>query len=118
MFSKRQSNIESKANPFSVFAFFALWLLLSLTSSTSFGEQIKTTYPGGGTATTDYDRNGNETRNCERGVCTNTAYDALDRPTKVTDAANNVTETVYDAAGQVTKEIDPRGNATEYQYFE
>ena len=80
------------------------------------GEQTGITYPDGGTRTIEYDRNGNETRTCERGICTSTAYDALNRAVKTTDAASNVHQTDYDAIGNVTKETDARGFETLYEY--
>ena len=83
---------------------------------TARGEKSKTTYPDGRVESWVYDNNGNETQSCMGGLCTRTAYDALDRATKVTDPMNFSVETVYDAASQVTSSKDARGNSTSFEY--
>lgn len=80
------------------------------------GEKSKTTYPDGRNEAWTYDNNGNETRSCKDSLCTSTAYDALDRATKATDAMGFVVETTYDAAGQETTIKDARGNSTAFEY--
>ncbi len=83
---------------------------------TARGEKAKTTYPDGRADTWAYDNNGNETQSCESGLCTRTAYDALDRPVKVTDPGNYAVESIYDAAGQLTASKDARGHSTTFAY--
>lgn len=80
------------------------------------GEKSKTTYPDGRVESWAYDNNGNETQSCIGSLCTRTAYDALDRATKVTDPMGFVVESVYDAAGQLASSKDARGNSTAFEY--
>ncbi len=80
------------------------------------GEKSKTTYPDGRVESWAYDNNGNETQSCTGSLCTRTAYDALDRATKVTDPMGFAVESVYDAAGQLSSSKDARGNSTAFEY--
>ena len=80
------------------------------------GEKSKTTYADGRTESWSYDNNGNETQSCEGGLCTRTAYNALDRATKVTDPMGFAVESIYDLAGQLTASKDARGNSTTFEY--
>ncbi len=85
---------------------------------TARGERSRTLHPDGRIDTWTFDANGNEIRACTGtgSFCTNTAYDALDRPVSVSDPLGNTTLTAYDAAGQIVSVTDPRGNATTYTH--
>ena len=87
-------------------------------SYNSRGEKTETAYPDGLRETWQYDHNGNETRNCggNGNLCTQTQYDALNRPVQVTDPTGTITRTQYDAAGQATETTDGRGHTTRYAY--
>lgn len=69
------------------------------------------------TTTYGYDDNGNLIKSVDpTGAVTSTEYDALDRPTKVTDPLRNVTLTGYDANGNVAQVTDPLNKVTKYSY--
>ncbi|WP_439625042.1 RHS repeat-associated core domain-containing protein [Gemmata sp.] len=78
--------------------------------------------PGSGRTTgTGYDLNGNPTRSvASDGTVTVVAYDALDRPTRVTEAAGTAvqrsTGTGYDAVGNVAWVTDGLGVRAEFGY--
>ncbi|MEP7243583.1 MAG: DUF6531 domain-containing protein, partial [Gammaproteobacteria bacterium] len=64
-----------------------------------------------------YDNNGNNTRvNAPLGRVTSSAFDALDRLSQLTDAANGLTRFGYDASNNLTSVTDPRNLVTTYQY--
>ncbi|MFD0224425.1 polymorphic toxin type 17 domain-containing protein [Streptomyces hirsutus] len=63
-----------------------------------------------------YDKAGNLTKTVAPTGAVTTTYDALNRPTKITDPLGRATTTAYDANGNVTQVTDPLGKVTKYTY--
>ncbi|MBC9731294.1 DNRLRE domain-containing protein, partial [Streptomyces sp. TRM68367] len=70
------------------------------------------TYDNVGNQLTETDPNGNLSGATPGSYTTTTAYDVLDRPVSVTDAAGHVTSTSYDDVGNTVKVVDPLKNLT------
>ncbi|HVF74602.1 MAG TPA: DUF6531 domain-containing protein [Acidimicrobiales bacterium] len=77
---------------------------------------VRRAYPDGSQDTFDYDAVGRQLRATNAVGAVATAYDALGRPTSVTDAAGKTLRYGYDAVGNRTSLILPDGRTLAYQY--
>lgn len=84
------------------------------------GQIISVKDPLGNTVSTEYDKAGNITKNKDAyGITTSqTEYDALNRPTKTTDALGNQSMTQYNQWSDVTETINALNQSTKLEYYD
>ncbi len=82
------------------------------------GRQIAVTDAKNKTFTTQYDANGNvlKTLDAKGNIISETAYNSLNLPSRVTDATGNTTMYTYNSRGLVKTLMDTYGRTKEFEY--